>query len=294
METLAAIIPAAGYGTRMYPLSRAVKKEFLPLIDPDGRARPLIHILVEEAIACGANKVCIVLQPNHRNLFENYFHNDCDTDPGAQKSPDIAKEIERMRSRVVFAEQVQQWGYGHAIWSAFSILGHRPFLTMLGDHAFASNTSTRCGLQLMKTMEHIESGSLSAVSRTPEKDLQYFGTVRGCAIPEKKGLYEAEKIIEKPSIEFARKHLQTPGDLDKPYLCWFGIHLLTPTVIDCLDYLVRHREGNKEVGLTEAQEMARKREGYWVVELDGTRFDLGVPEGYKQSVSNWPGAIRRP
>ncbi|MFH1740299.1 MAG: sugar phosphate nucleotidyltransferase [bacterium] len=290
MKSPVAVIPVAGQGTRMYPLSRAIKKEFLPLIDPDGQIRPLIHLLVKEAVDSGVERVCIVVQPDHRVLFEDYFHGNAASDPGAARFPDAAEEIEKIGHRVVFAEQSHQWGFGHAVWSSLVAVGQQPVLTMLGDHAFASRTSRRCVRQLLDTAESV-AGSLSGVIRTPEEELQYFGTVRGRAVSNRPGLYETEEIVEKPSLEVARARLRTPGDSQRPYLCWFGMHLLSPTVLDCLDYMVRHREENTEVGLTEAQEMTREREGYWVMDIDGIRFDLGVPHSYRHSVTNWPGAV---
>ena len=289
MSPLTVVIPVAGYGTRMYPLTRGVKKEFLPIVDVDGFPRPLVHLLVKEALDSGADHVCIVISPGQRGLFEDYFHGDFEDDPGAARFPEIAQEIQRLGSRVSFAEQTNQWGYGHAIWSAKKAVEDDSFLVLLGDHAFSSNTRSRCVQQVLDASGAVP-GSLSAVNRTDESALPYFGTIRGHPIPGLSKIYEAEEIVEKPSADYAGVHLRTPGDPEKPYLCWFGIHLLSPTVMDCLDYLIARRKDGSEVGLTEAQEMARRREGYWIFEVDGVRFDLGEPEGYRYGVANWPGA----
>lgn len=290
MDATVAVIPVAGQGTRMYPLSRSVKKEFLPLIDTDGRPWPLVHLLVKEALDSGVEQVCLVVHPDRKHPFEHYFHGGFAEDPGAAEFPEVAQEIESLGQYVAFAEQSHQWGLGHAIWSASSFVGTRPCLVLLGDHGFASTTPVRCARQVLDAARDID-GSLSAVNRAGEEDLPYFGTMRCHSVPGRPKVYETEEIIEKPEIELARARLRTPGNPDKPYLCWFGIHLLSPTVLDCLDFLVRHREGNNEVGLTEAQEMTRRREGYWVFEIDGIRFDLGIPDGYRHAVAHWPGAV---
>jgi len=291
MENLAAVIPVAGHGTRMYPLTRAIKKELLPLVDPDGRPRPLIQILAEEALESGLQQVCFVVNRQQRNLFESYFHGDFSDDPGAQKFPEEAEKIRQIAKRVFFVDQSEQLGLGHAVSCAVETLGRKPLMVLLGDHAFASTTHVRCIRQLL-TMAESVSGSLSAVCRTREEDLWRFGTVLGKPVPGHPRLYEAMEIIEKPRVDYARSHLRTPGNPDAPYLCWLGFHLLSPTVLDYLNEMVQSRQKGTEVGLTEAQEMARRKEGYFVCELDAVRFDLGIPEGYRQALHQWPGAVK--
>ncbi|HPA44215.1 MAG TPA: sugar phosphate nucleotidyltransferase [bacterium] len=293
MDNLAAVIPVAGHGTRMYPLTRGIKKEFLPLVDPDGRPRPLIQILAEEALESGVQQVCFVVNRQQRDLFEFYFHGGFSDDPGARKFPEEAEKIQEMGKRVVFVEQSEQLGLGHAVWCAVETLGRRPLMVLLGDHAFASTTPVRCIRQLLTVAESV-TGSLSAVSWTREEDLRYFGTVLGKPVPDQPRLYEAVEIIEKPRVDYARSRLRTPGNPNAPYLCWLGFHLLSPTVLDCLEEMVQSRQEGTEVGLTEAQEMARRKEGYFVCELDAIRFDLGIPEGYRQTLHEWPGAVRSP
>jgi len=140
MENLAAVIPVAGHGTRMYPLTRAIKKELLPLVDPDGRPRPLIQILAEEALESGLQQVCFVVNRQQRNLFESYFHGDFSDDPGAQKFPEEAEKIRQIAKRVFFVDQSEQLGLGHAVSCAVETLGRKPLMVLLGDHAFANNS----------------------------------------------------------------------------------------------------------------------------------------------------------
>jgi UTP--glucose-1-phosphate uridylyltransferase len=127
--------------------------------------------------------------------------------------------------------------------------------------------------------------SATAVQPTVERLLHLFGVIRGSPIDAARGIYKAELIIEKPSIEAAREQLATPGLPAGNYLAHFGMHVFSPRIFDSLEYLINNnvRERN-EIQLTAAQEhLRRQTDKYWAVVTQGQRYDTGIPYGLMET-----------
>ena len=137
-----AVIPAAGFGTRLFPASKATKKELFPIVDRDGIAKPAILLLVEEALGAGMEEVIIVVQKEDLPEFRSFFEEQV-TIENYNKLPRHAQEYARrileMGRKVKFALQTVQEGFGHAVYAAREAVGDEPFLLMLGDHLYRSN-----------------------------------------------------------------------------------------------------------------------------------------------------------
>src|ERR1700742_1006424 len=210
-----AVITAAGRGTRQYPASTAVQKEMFPLVDRDGLTKPVIQIIGEEAIDSGIEEICIITQPGEEKLYRDYFRRLDDQMVKSYRGKDWAiLESEKLGSfgeRLSFAEQHSPEGFGHAVYQAKDFVGSEPFLLLLGDHVYISDIKDRCARQLIKVYEQYMLDAVTGVQPTVERLLHLFGTIRGTAIDASKGIYKAELIIEKPSIELAREKLATGG-----------------------------------------------------------------------------------
>src|SRR5205085_5814703 len=113
--------------------------------------------------------------------------------------------------RLTFAEQRSPEGFGHAVYQARDFVDGEPFLLLLGDHIYISDIKDRCARQLIKVFEQYALDAVTGVQPTLERQLHLFGTIRGEPVDLNRGLYRAELIIEKPSIELARAKLATPG-----------------------------------------------------------------------------------
>ncbi|MFB3041575.1 MAG: sugar phosphate nucleotidyltransferase, partial [Candidatus Poribacteria bacterium] len=127
-----AIIPIAGYGTRLFPATKTVQKALFPLVDRDGVAKPTIQIIIEEALAAGVEEICLVIQPEQRAPIEAYFSGDV-VDAIRQK-PELAAQAEKVAAigkRIQFAVQESQEGYGHAVYCAKDFVGQEPVLVFL-------------------------------------------------------------------------------------------------------------------------------------------------------------------
>lgn len=286
-----AVITAAGRGTRMYPASTAVQKEMFPLVDRDALTKPIIQIIGEEAIESGIEQICIITQPGEEALYRDYFRRLDDDVVKTFSGKDWAilesEKLAAFGERLTFAEQKTPEGFGHAVYQARQFVGDEPFLLLLGDHVYISDIKDRCALQLIKVFEQymLDGGAVTAVQPTLERLLHLFGTIRGNPIDANRGVFKAELIVEKPSIELAREQLATPGLPAGNYLCHFGMHVFSPRIFDSLEYLIRNniREKN-EIQLTAAQEHLRQQtDKYWAVHVQGQRYDTGIPYGLMET-----------
>ena len=283
-----AVITAAGRGTRMYPATTTIQKEMLPLMDLDGVCKPSIQIIIEEALNSGIDEVCLVVNPHNRSQIEHHFSPLAQDELRQFKGKDWAllqaARIAQIAARLTFVVQDTPQGYGHAVWCARDFVGDEPFLLMLGDHIYTTPHQRRCARQLLDCFEEYGK-SVSSVQQTPEELLHLFGTVCGDRITEQPAVYSVDAIFEKPTPEYAGAHLRQRGLLHGMYLCFFGMHVLTPAVFGCLQYAIDHdlRENN-EFQFTSAQERLRQSgAGYLALEIVGDRHDIGIPFGYAQT-----------
>lgn len=284
-----AVITAAGRGTRQYPASTAVQKEMFPLVDRDGLTKPVIQIIGEEAIDSGIEQICIVTQPGEEKQYREYFRRLDDNMVKAFRGKDWAilesEKLGAFGERLYFAEQHSPEGFGHAVYQAKKFVGDEPFLLLLGDHIYISDIKDRCARQLIKVYEQYMLDAVTGVQPTVERLLHLFGVIRGGPIEPARGIYKAELIVEKPSIELAREKLSTPGQPAGNYLAHFGMHVFSPRIFDSLEYLIKNnlREKN-EIQLTAAQEHLRQNsEKYWCVISQGARYDTGIPYGLMET-----------
>jgi UTP--glucose-1-phosphate uridylyltransferase len=264
-----AVITAAGRGTRQYPASSAVQKEMFPLVDRDGLTKPVIQIIGEEAIDSGIEQICIVTQPGEEKQYREYFRRLDDEMVKSFRGKDWAilesEKLGAFGERLHFAEQHTPEGFGHAVYQAKTFVGDEPFLLLLGDHVYISDIKDRCAAQVIKVFEQYMCDAVTSVQPTVERLLHLFGTIKGHPIDTNKGIYKAELIVEKPSIEMAREKLVTPMLPAGNYLCHFGMHVFGPRIFESLEYLFKNnlREKN-EFQLTAAQEHLRQHtDKYW-------------------------------
>ncbi|MFC1714382.1 UTP--glucose-1-phosphate uridylyltransferase [Candidatus Poribacteria bacterium] len=290
-----AVIPVAGYGTRLYPASKAIKKVLFPIIDTDGMAKPLVQIIIEEAVESGIEEVCLVVREDEKQAFISYFDEPVSPElerrlSGLPWAVEESRKVAELSKRISYIIQKEQKGFGHAVYCAKDWVGDEPFLLMLGDHVYISDSDVRCVKQLIDVFHQV-GGNISAVMRTIEDLLHLFGTVAGKQMPDHPKVYEVTEIKEKPSVEYAEIHLRTDGVPLGEYLCFFGQYILTPDVFTYIKYLVdRDIRERGEIQLTSALEMARKELGvFYAYETDGQRYDTGVPASYSNTVNAFAG-----
>ena len=246
MHIKRALITAAGREQQRLPLQR--------LVDRDGVAKTALEIIVEEAVAAGAHEVGIVVRPGDEAAFR--------------------AAAGTAASRLELIPQPEPLGYGNAVSVARDFIDDEPFLHFVGDHLYVSDSDRRCGQQLVAVAE-AEQCSVSAVQPTRESMLPYFGVIGGRRVPQTKNLYEVDTVLEKPTPTQAEQELIVPGLRAGHYLCFFGMHVLTPVIFDLLDAL--GDSGRRQV--SPALAMLAGRERYLAYEVAGNRSNLGVTYG---------------
>lgn len=288
-----AVIPAAGYGTRLYPATKAVKKELFPIVDRAGVVKPVIQRIVEEAVHVGVEEVCLVVQAEDRQLFEGYFSGSLrpDLERAVRQKPfarKLSEELRELGRRISYVVQEEQEGFGHAVCCARNWVGDEPFLLMLGDHMYASRSAVPCASRLISLLNTYDR-SILAVKRTPESQIMSFGTIVGTKVQDRPPVYIVREIKEKPDVSYAREHLRTDGLPIGEYLCLFGQYVLFPAIFDFIQYHIDNdiRE-NGEIQLTNALEMMRKEDGgLHALETEDERYDIGKPHGLARAVTDF-------
>jgi len=281
LQVRKAVITAAGRGVRLYPVADTVQKGMLPLMDRDGLTKPVIQIIAEEALDSGIEEVCIVCapgdEPRYRSQLSQLRNNLLEAYTGTAWASAQAERIDAMLRKLTFSVQEEPHGYGHAVYCAHDFVGDDPFLLLLGDHLYLSDIDgTRCAQQLIQLAEQ-EQCAVAAVNPTREQYVGNYGALSGRRVSEMPGVYQIEKIIEKPSISLAESELQTPGLRAGHFLCFFGMHVLTPTIFSFLGEALARRPD--ECQLTPALQELANRERYLAAELRGARYDIGARYG---------------
>lgn len=287
MQVKKAVITAAGRGVRQYPASDTVQKAMLPLVDRDGLTKPIIQIIAEEALAAGIEEICVVTAPGDTDKYRMHFKNLNENLLAAYKDTEWALEqsnrLADLQKRLTFSEQTNPEGYGHAVWCAKEFVGDEPFLLLLGDHLYISGEDRRCASQVIELARQ-ENASVSAVQATREHLIYQYGTVYGKRLPGKSNIYQIEDIVEKPNPSLAETRLHVPGLRVGYYLCFFGMHVLTPTIFDILDSNIKDNSRlGGEIQLTPALLELAKAEKYLATETRGRRYDVGVKYGFLEA-----------
>ena len=261
-----------------------------PLVDRDGLTKPVIQIIGEEALDAGIEQICIITQPGESDQYRDYFRRMNDADSRAFRGKDWAilasEKLGAFGERLHFAEQHTPEGFGHAVYQAKAFVGDEPFLLLLGDHVYVSDKKDRCARQLLAAYDGRPVDSVTAVQPTVERLLHLFGVIRGDPVDPAAGVYLAREIVEKPTVDYARAHLATPGLPAGNYLAHFGMWVFSPRIFESLEYLFENNLRDKgEFQLTAAQEHLRQQspEAYWAVVTQGQRYDTGIPYGLMET-----------
>lgn len=249
MNIRKAVITAAGRAQRTLPLQT--------LVDRDGQTKSALTIILEEVLQAGIEEIGVVICPGDQQAFA--------TAAGAHAK------------RLQFIEQREPLGYGHAVQCAHKFTGGEPFLLVVGDHLYVARGAKSCAKQLVE-MAAAESCVVSAVQATHESKLPYYGAVGARRLQGKAALYQVDQVIEKPTPTVAEQKLIVPGLRAGHYLCFFGMHVITASVMNLLDEAVQSA-GGSGVQLSPALAKNAARERYLAAELSGRRYDIGVKYG---------------
>jgi len=261
-----ALFPAAGLGTRFLPITKAIPKEMLPIVD-----KPLIQYCVEEAIASAIDEIVIVTGIG-KTAIEDHFDNSFQLETllrqkGKMDLLKIVKDISNM-VHISYTRQKEAKGLGHAVLCAKGIIGPNPFAVFLGDDII--DAETPCMKQMLRVYEKWGC-SVLAVKRVPMEDVSHYGVIKGKSVGDR--VYQVLDMVEKPATDEAPSNLAI-----------IGRYLLMPEIFGCIERTAPGRGG--EIQLTDAlKELLRKQPIYGYL-FKGRRYDAGDKFGYlKATVS---------
>ncbi len=291
-----AIIPVAGFGTRLYPATRGLKKDFFPIPCPDGMVRPVILILLEELIKSGIEEICLVLgSEEERRLYADFFERPL-SDEHLRKLNAESQEYENhildIGKRLHYVYQKEKRGFGHAVYQAHQFTHGEPVLLMLGDTLYRSTSNKPCALQLIEAYEHYNRLTVGLYP-VELSTVSHFGIMSGVWEDKSCMQMNVTTLHEKPKASYAEEFLGVRNSQtgEKEYCSVFGQYILTPDVFHQLEQDIRKadEEGDhiREIELTSALDKVRQNEGMTGVRLMGERFDMGNPGALADTVAKF-------
>lgn len=290
-----AIIPVAGFGTRLYPATRALKKDFFPIPCSDGMVRPVILILLEELVKSGIEEICLVLGSEEERIQYAEFFERPLSDEHLSKLNKEAQEYENhildIGKRLHYVYQREKRGFGHAVYQAVEFANGEPVLLLLGDTIYHSHSNKPCALQLIEKYEHYNQLMVS-IHSVPLSDVSHYGILSGVWEDKERTILNVSAMNEKPKSSYAEEFLGVRNAKgEKEYYSVFGQYILTADVFDQLDEDIRRSDAegssSKEIELTAALEAVRQKSGMMGMRLNGVMYDMGNPVALRRCVQEY-------
>ncbi len=268
-----AVIPAAGFGTRFLPATKAMPKEMLPIVDT-----PTIQYIVEEILASGIEEI-LIISGHAKRAIEDHF----DSSPELERhlyehgKIELLKEIQRISEiRVHYVRQKHMRGLGDAILCARSFVDREPFAVILGDDV-VYNEGQPALSQLIDVYDRTGSTVLGC-QEVPEEEVSSYGIVKGAAAIDDPRLMKVSDMVEKPEIAEAPSRMAV-----------LGRYVITPDIFPILEETQPGKGG--EIQLTDALRVLAKNSSVWAYAFEGRRYDVGSKEGFLEATVEY--ALRR-
>lgn len=271
MRIRKAIIPAAGFGTRFLPATKAQPKEMIPVVD-----KPALQYIIEELIAAGIEDVLIVTNRN-KHAIEDHFDRSIELELLLERSGNV-EMLQTVRNiselvRVHYVRQMEAKGLGHAILCGKAFVGNEPFAVLLGDDIVDSNAP--CIGQLMDTHREFQSTVLG-VQEVERKDTSKYGIVDGVKLCD--NVYSVNSLVEKPAVDEAPSNIAI-----------LGRYIIAPEIFEILENTVPGKGG--EIQLTDALNQLAHRDKVYARVFEGKRYDIGDKLGYLKATVDF--ALKR-
>ncbi len=274
------VIPIAGQGTRMMPVTSVLPKALFPVVDTERKVKAVLHLLLEDAARAGIDQVCVVVSPGQEPLIRTYL--------------DAVTQSDRLVLPVSidFVEQSEPRGFGHAVIQAKGFVCDDPFLLLLGDHVHCASIGLRsCVSQVLDAYENQDGcKAMIGMHDVDEFAVPAMGTAAGLRVKDR--LFHCKDFVEKPDAETARERLRTQGLPADKYLAHCGIYAFDAELFDCLkEECLAVGESNREIELAAAQQRLLQRypESYYLYWIEGKAYDMGNPEGYARTFAAFSG-----
>ena len=283
-----AIIPLAGFGTRVFPATKVVRKCFLPIMDYDGILKPALMIMIDRLLEAGIEDICLVIGEDEQEDFNRFF-SPLPEEHRNNLSPDkkiLEDKILIMRQHITFVYQKERKGFGHAVWLAKEFTEDEPVLLLLGDFLYRSNLAISCCKQVIDAYKECGKTMVS-ICEVPLEKVVHYGILHGFWNNDNETLMKVDKMVEKPTDDYADEYLYVKDKRGKKrYFATFGQYVLTPEVFSELDRQIKSEECSEgaEYGLTSALDAVRDKYGMYAFVPDGQSFDIGLPDAYRNTM----------
>ena len=265
------LFPAAGYGTRFLPATKAIPKEMLPIL-----TKPLLQYGVEEALAAGMDTMAIVTGRGKRSI-EDHFDNafELQSQLANTSKEHYLKEIQNVieQSTFTYIRQRQMLGLGHAILTGEPLIGNEPFAVVLADDLFTSNQDQGVLRQMTDVFNKYQC-SVVAIEEVPMDQTNKYGIIAGNLVDGTDNTYRVSDMVEKPD----------PKDVSTN-MAIIGRYILTPDIFDILRNTKPGKGG--EIQITDALLIQAKQGKVIAYKFKGTRFDCGSIEGYVKATNHF-------
>jgi len=261
MRVRKAVFPAAGWGTRFLPATKAQPKEMLPLVD-----KPIIQYAIEEAVAAGLTNI-IIVTGRGKNAIEDHFDTSYELEKllEARGKSDLLEQVRAISNITVsYVRQGETLGLGHAVLVAKDLVGDEPFAVLLGDDIIDSRVP--CMKQMVDVFER-KGDPVIAVYQVPRSEIDAYGVIDGVSDAEDPRVYRIRDLVEKPRAE------EAPSDL-----AIIGRYILTPDIFEALERTPRDRGG--EIQLTNGIRALKDRRPLYGYRFEGVRHDAGNKLGF--------------
>ena len=262
MKVRKAVIPAAGFGTRMLPASKSVPKEMLPIYD-----KPTLHHIVKEVVDSGITDILIIISKD-KGSIEDYFDVNFELEYELnKKSSEISREIHELSkmANIYTIRQKRKNGLGDAIKYAESFVGDEPFAILLGDDIIYNTSDELPCIKQMADIYEREETPVLGVQEVSWDDVDKYGIVNGVKTSDR--ITEVESLVEKPSREEATTNLAI-----------LGRYIVTPDIFPILHETKPGK--NNEIQLTDALNKLAEKRKMIAYDFIGKRYDVGNKLGF--------------
>lgn len=285
-----AVIPVAGFGTRLYPATKAIKKDFLPVLDKDGLFKPVLMVLLEQLVNSGIEEICLIIGRDEKALYDNFFT--AMSNENYDKLPEEKKNYEEnlvaIGKKITYAFQDERRGFGHAVYQSRDFAAGEPVLLLLGDMIYESFVGKTCSAQLIDCYQKY---GLPVVSmhEVPLEEVVHYGIMKGVYEDNEKECMKLECFVEKPSVDYAMENLAVKDRTgSEKYYAVFGQYILTEAVYKVLEKNIKENKTSRgEIQLTDALEEVRSTEGMLGYRVKGKSYDVGLPQMYIDTLSKF-------
>ncbi len=287
-----AVIPLAGFGTRVFPATKCLRKCFMPLLDTDGMLKPALLIMLERLLDAGIEEIALIIGEDEQEEFDRFF-----APLPAEHREKLSAEkqqyedrIVAMRQHITYVIQKERLGFGHAVWLTKRFADEEPVLLLLGDFVYRSRTEESCCRQVIDAYK--ECGrTMVAITEVPLERVVHYGIIHGQWTDDNTAFMKVDRMVEKPTDDYAAEYLGVrDAKGTQRYYATFGQYVLTPEVYEELEDEIRNKKTSegKEYGLTAALDLVREKHGMYAFEPQGQSFDIGLPDAYRETMQAFP------